>query len=71
MNNASVISSFFLQKENEHHSSAERALVKVKKLEEKYLNKMDTVMLFNGTIVSCNNKEKLNEYIKKYGKREL
>lgn len=71
MNNASVISSFFLQKEKEHHISASRALIKVKELEGRYLNKMATVVLSNGTIVSCNNEERLNEYIKKYGKREL
>lgn len=67
----SIISSIFLQKENEHHTSAVCALVKVKKLEEKYLNKMVTVVLSNGTIVSCNNKERLKEYIEKYGEREF
>lgn len=72
MNNlSSIMSSIFLQKENEHRSSAKRALAKVKKIEEIYLDKMVTVVLSNGTIVSCNNKERLNEYIKKYGKREL
>lgn len=67
----SIISSIFLQKENEHHTSAVRVLEKAKKMEKKYQKKMKTIVLNNGTIVSCNNQEKVKEYIEKYGEREF
>lgn len=52
----------------ESKNKAEMALRKVKAMEEKYKKKLRTIVLPNGTEITANKKELLNDYQKHYAK---
>lgn len=54
--------------EEENHSKAQLALLKMKELEKKKRKKMKTIHLPNGAIVSSTSNENLKSYQENYGK---
>lgn len=54
--------------EEENHSKAQLALMRMKELEKKHKKKMKTIILANKAIVSSTSKDNLKFYEEDYGK---